>query len=324
MEKTILLTANYKGRPLEIVRGLVPAGFSLRTMESASQVELEELAGCADYILASGKLRISESVVNNAPKLKMVQRLGVGLDSLDFAALGSRDIPVYVNKGVNADSVAEHAVMFMLAALRHLTIINSNTKNGIWKKQEQGVTTRELSTQTIGIVGCGNIGRKVAAILKGFGCKVLYYEISRLDPEVEKDLNIEYKGFEELIELSDIITLHCALTKQTEGLICERTIEQMKDGAIIVNTSRGGLINEVDLKQALDSGRISFAALDVFCEEPIKNFSLVQHEHVICTPHIAGNTYDSFTKMMELAFANISLFEQGELAAIENNRIDMC
>lgn len=320
MDRVILLTANYRGRPLDIVRALVPEGFTLLSMETASHEELVERAVAADYIIASGNLKIDAEVLDAASRLKMVQRLGVGLDSIDFSALGER-IPVYANAGVNAASVAEHTLMFILASLRKLTLIHANTKNGIWKKQEQGVTTRELSAQTVGIIGMGHIGQRVAALLKPFGCRVLYHSLDRLESEEEAALGLEYETFDGVLSRSDIITLHCPLTDATRGIIRKENIARMKPGVIIINTSRGKLVREEDLLRALDTGAVGFAGLDVYEEEPLKNLALVQHEHVVCTPHIAGNTYDSFVQMMKLAFRNIQMYDQGLQAEIEKYQI---
>ncbi len=319
--KTIVLSTSYAGKPKDIVGSLVPEGFQVVMLNSVSQEELECKACLADYILASGNLKINQKVLEEAGNLKMVQRAGVGLDSLDLPALKEHGIPVYVNRGVNSDSVAEHTLMFMLAALRRLPDISSNTKNGIWKKQEQGVTTRELATQTVGIVGGGNIGRTVAKLLNGFGCRILYYDVYRLPEEEEQWLHMQYSDLDDLFRQSDIITLHCPITDDTRGFICAGNIAKMKDGVILVNTSRGKLIDEEDLLDALESGKIVYACLDVYCEEPLKNFTLVQHDHVICTPHIAGNTYDSFYRMIEYAMRNIALYGQGRLAEIEEYRL---
>ena len=321
MNKTVLLTVNYKGRPLEIVRGLVPDGFDLITMETTGHDEFVDKAREVDYILASGNLKIDSEVIDSAKNLRMIQRLGVGLDSLDLPYLREKNIPVYVNKGVNADSVAEHAVMFILASLRHLTLISANTKNGIWKKQEQGVTTRELSTQTVGLLGSGNIGRKVAALLKPFGCRVIYNDIYRLPKEQETELGIIYRSQDDLFKEADIITLHCPLVDDTRLIINDTNLGKMKDGVILVNTSRGGLVDEEALLRALESGKVSFAALDVYQKEPLIQNALIEHEHVMCTPHIAGNTYDSFYKMMSLAFNSIKLYDQGSFKEIEEFKI---
>ena len=318
MKKTILLTANYKGKPLEIVQRLVPDGFNLLSMDTSSQEELEKKATKADYILASGNLKINSNVLKAANHLVMIQRLGVGLDSLDLGALKIHKIPVYVNRGINSNSVAEHAVMLMLAALRRLPLINATTKSGIWKKQEQGVLTRELSMQTVGIIGIGNIGKRTTALLQPYGCKLLYYDVCRLTPSEEEAYHIEFKSLSELLCLADIISLHCPLTDITREIIRKENISKMKDGVIIINTSRGGLICEEDLLDALRTGKIGYACLDVYCEEPAKNMELLQQENVICTPHIAGNTYDSFSSMMQLAFRNILLFEQGKQKEIED------
>ncbi len=290
-------------------------------LDSVSQVELESKADLADYILASGNLKINRKVLEKGENLKMVQRAGVGLDSLDLPTLKEHGIPVYVNRGVNSNSVAEHTLMFMLAALRRLPAICSNTKNGIWRKQEQGVTTRELATQVVGIVGAGNIGQAVANFLNGFGCRILYYDVCRLSEEEELRLHMEYSDLDDLFRQSDVITLHCPMTDDTKGFICAENIAKMKDGVILINTSRGKLINEEDLLDALNSGKVGFAGLDVYCEEPLKNFTLVRHEHVMCTPHIAGNTYDSFYRMIEYAMRNIALYDKGRLEEIEEHRL---
>lgn len=321
MDKVILLTANYRGRPLDMVRELVPEGFSLLSMETASHEELVERAAAADYIIASGNLKIDAEVLGAASRLKMVQRLGTGLDSIDFDALKGKNIPIYANAGVNAASVAEHTIMFILASLRRLTLVHANTRSGIWKKQEQGITTRELSAQTVGIVGMGNIGQRVAALLKPFGCRMLYHSLDRLEAEEEAALGLEYETLDGVFSRSDIITLHCPLTDATKGIICAENIARMKPGVIIINTSRGKLVREADLLRALDTGAVGFAGLDVYEEEPLRNFELVRHGQVVCTPHIAGNTYDSFTRMMKQAFRNIRMYDQGLHTEIEKYRI---
>lgn len=321
MNKVILLTASYKGKPLEIVKSLVPEGFSLVSLDTNSHEELVEKARTADYILASGNLKIDADVLEGAKNLRMIQRLGVGLDALDFQVLDKCGIPVYVNKGVNANSVAEHTLMFILILLRKLIPINETTKSGVWKKQEQGVETHELAEQTVGIIGMGNIGKRVANLLSGFGCRSIYYSGHPLKKDEEDALRIAYRPLEQLFEQADVITLHCPLTDETRNLINKDNIAKMKKGVLLVNTSRGGLIQESDLLEALDSQHVGAAALDVYQNEPAVNSALLRHNNVICTPHIAGNTYDSFRKMMDMALRNILLFDQGELDAVENCRV---
>lgn len=318
--KTILLSNHYKDEPYEIITKALPPGFRLEMLDQVQQEELEKKAALADYILASGRLKINAAVLERARDLKMIQRTGVGLDSLDLQELSKRNIPVYVNQGVNAVSVAEHTVLFILACLRRLSLIHANTKKGIWNKQVQGVQTHTLEGRTIGIVGMGHIAQKTVEILQPFGAELLYYSPHRKEM-LERKWNLRYVSQEELFKRSDVISLHCPLTEQTQGMISKDTIGLMKDGVILINTARGGLVCERDFVQAVQSGKISYAALDVYEEEPTHNTDLLQLENVITTPHIAGVTYDAFYQMMHDAMHNIDLFERGELEKIAVNRL---
>ena len=317
----IQITNAYKGDVLEIVRKCAPDGFDVRVLEENTEAELITRVGDADYILASGRVRIGRAVLESAKRLKMIQRTGVGLDSLDLDQIRAAGIPLYVNQGVNAQSVAEHAVLLILACLRRLTLADANSKRGIWKSKEQAIVTRELSGRTVGIVGLGNIGRRVAAILKAFDAQVLYFDAFRRDTEAENALGIRYVPLEQLFRQSDVVTLHCPLGSDTQALVNERTLDQMKDGVVVVNTARGGLIDEAALLKAVETGKVAFAGLDVHAREPYgADDALVQSDHVIATPHIGGVTYDAFYQMISKAMENIRLFEQGELDRIEPYR----
>lgn len=316
----ILLTNHYEGIPLDILKSQIPDEYCLEVLEQSTRECLLEKASDADYFLVSGRLHIDKDVLATANNLKMIQRTGVGLDVFDFDELRNLNIPLYVNQGVNSQSVAEHTVLLILACLKRLTVINSNVKNGVWQKQKQGLTTFELFGKTVGLIGMGNIGKKVAKLLNAFGAQVLYYDKFRLNLEDEKQFNVEYKSVEDLLKCSDIISLHCPLTDDTRYIINSNSISLMKDNSIIVNTSRGPLICEKDLIDAISSGKISFAGLDVYEEEPVKNNELLAIENVITTPHIGGVSYDSFSRMMELGIRNIVLFNQGKFDNIEEFR----
>lgn len=318
----IQITNTYKDDVFKIVQSCVPDSFSVRTLEENSESELLSHVSDAEYILASGRVKITRSVLEKAKCLKMIQRTGVGLDSLDLEAIRAAGIPLYVNKGVNAQSVAEHTLLLILACLRKLTWIDRNSKQGIWQKQKQGITTYELSGKTVGLIGLGNIGGRVAQLLAAFGAKVLYYRASGRNKQAEAELPIQYAELSELFSRSDIISLHCPLMAETFGIVGKDTIAQMKDGIIIVNTARGGLIDEAALVDAIESGKVSFAGLDVHQEEPFgKTNPLIQSERVIATPHIGGVTYDAFSRMMAAAMRNIALFEKGEINNIEEFRV---
>lgn len=315
--KTILLINKYTGTPLEIVKSVVPEGFQIRFLPSQTQEALIEAVSDVDYILAGGRLKISKEVLERAEKLQMIQRSGVGLDALDLEAIKEKNIPLYVNQGVNAESVAEHALLFMLACLRKLPTINRNTKNGVWKKQEQGVQTAELKGKTIGIVGMGNIAKTLVGLLKPFKVKILYYNLVQMDENFESENSMTFVGMNELLRNSDIVTIHCALTPETRNLINTESLCLMKDGAILINTARGEIVDPVAVAEALRNGKLSYAALDVHAREPIpEDYPLKDIDNVILTPHIAGVTADSFRAMMHDAFRNIDCFDRGELDSI--------
>lgn len=316
----ILLTNHYEGKPAEIIKSAVPDGFELEMLESVSQQELEGKVKEADYLLVSGRLKINRTVLENAQNIKMIQRTGVGLDSIDLEYIRNHDVPFYVNKGVNAQSVAEHTILLMLASLRNLVEINENTKRGIWKKQAQGVCTHELCGKTVGLIGMGAIGRKVAGMLKAFGAEVLYNDVSKMKQEDENTLGIKFSTREEIIEKSDIISLHCPLTDDTRHMINDRTVNKMKNGVILINTARGGLIDEAALINGIKNGKISGAGIDVYEKEPVDNSEVLNLQNVITTPHIGGVTYDSFYQMMYQAMRNIEMFDKGQLQEIEQSR----
>jgi len=315
--KTILLTNKYTGAPLKLVTEEVPNGFEIRFLTQQTQEALVNEAGRADYILAGGRLKITEDVLENAERLRMIQRSGVGLDALDLDAIKKKGIPLYVNQGVNAESVAEHTLLLMLASLRRLTLIDKNTKSGIWNKQEQGVRTAELRGKTIGVIGMGNVAQTLVKLLKPFGVTVLYNNLFRMPDEFERENNMRFVAMDELLGDSDIITIHCALTDETRNLINAGSIGKMKDGAILINTARGEIIDPDAAANALRTGKLSFAGLDVHYKEPFpEDYPLKNAENVILTPHIAGVTADSFRAMMHDAFRNIECFDRGDLEAI--------
>lgn len=319
--KTILFTNKYTGIPLHIIREEVPENYELKFLSQSSQEAFITEVKTVDYILAGGRLRITKEVLDNATRLKMIQRSGVGLDALDLNAIKEKGIPLYVNQGVNAESVAEYALLSMLACLRKLPTINNITKSGIWKKQEQGVQTAELRGKTVGIIGMGNIAQILVGFLKPFDVNVLYYNLIQMPTKFEIENRMSFVGMDELLRESDIVTIHCALTPETKDLINAETIQKMKEGSILINTARGEIVDPIALADALRTGKLSYAAVDVHIDEPItKDYPLKGIDNVILTPHIAGITADSFRIMMRDAFRNIECFDRGDLEAIASYR----
>lgn len=319
--KKILLTNHYSGIPLEIVKSALPQNVGFSMLDEPTTDCLAQSIADADYLLAGGRVRIDENALRHAIKLKMVQRSGVGLDSIDLEALKRHGIPLYVNRGVNAQSVAEHTLLLMLACLRRLTEIHGNTVAGVWKKQEQGVRTFEMHGKTVGLVGMGSIAQKVSQLLKPFGVRILYFDPFRLDETTERELSVEYTDLNTLLAESDVVSLHCPLTDGNRHLINETAISRMKRDSVLVNTARGGLVDSVALHAALQDGQLSFAALDVHETEPIPaDYALKSLPNVILTPHVAGVTADSFRAMMTDAMRNIELFDKGQLSEIKHAR----
>jgi phosphoglycerate dehydrogenase-like enzyme len=319
----VLHTARYTGIPWEILKSVVPEGFTVKTLDELTYECLVREAVDADYLLVSGRLPIDEGVLAAATHLKMIQRTGVGTEMLDVEVIKRYGIPVYVNAGVNAQSVAEHTLALILACLKRLPQINQQTHKGVWNKQQVGVTTHELKGKTVALVGMGNIGRLVAQMLQSFGAKIIYTDIVRQPAETEQRLGLTYyNSVETLLPEADILSFHCPLTKDNSGILNSRTLSMMKKGAIVVNTARGKLIAPDDLYEALKSGYLSSAALDTHYEEPIKEGNkLAELDNIILTPHIGGLSYEAFKSMMVGAMENIAAFEAGRLEEIAVKRL---
>mgnify|MGYP003292303099 CR=1 FL=1 len=316
----ILHTYRYTGRPLEILQSVIPEGYTIKTLDTPTYEQLVKEAVDADYFLVSGRLAIDKRVLDAAKKLKMIQRTGVGTEMLDKEEIKRRGIPIYVNAGVNARSVAEHTLALILACLKRIPMIDKQVRNGIWKKQETGTSCYELYGKTVGLVGMGAIGMQVADYLNVFGAKIVYTDIRQLSSEQELKLNATYlPTLEDMLPRIDILSLHCPLTPENNGFINKETLSLMKRNTIIINTARGKLINEPDLYNALIEGKVSAVALDVHYEEPIKveNHLLSKLDNVILTPHIGGLSYETFHTMMKDAIDNIVAFDKGDLETIE-------
>ena len=319
----ILHTARYTGTPWEILTSVVPEGFTVETLAVANYDCLLHQCVDADYLLVSGRLPIDEGVLSAAKHLKMIQRTGVGTEMLDVEAIRRHGIPVYVNAGVNARSVAEHTLTLMLCCLKNIPQIDRQVKSGVWKKQQTGLACNELHGKKVGLVGMGATGRQVAFYLKAFGAKVIYTDVFRASPETEQQLSLAFApSFADLLPQIDILSFHCPLTSENTEILNGDTISMMKDGAMVVNTARGKLVEPKALYVALAHGKLRSAALDVHFEEPLPiEYALAQLDNVILTPHIAGLTYEAFHSMMAGAVENILAFENGELEQIKSKKL---
>lgn len=312
----ILLLNKYDDEALAVINQCMKQNFQLVLYDESNQEILSEI----DYIIASGRKRLDSKVLSKTKKLKMIQRTGVGLDSIDLIEVKRLNIPLYVNQGINAHSVAEHTILLILSCLRRVTHAHNLTSNGIWAKHKIGLTTSELRGKTVGLVVLGNIASKTALLLNSFGASVIYYSPNRKSELYENEHGVTYQNFETLLNKSDIISLHCPLLDENIDMINSKTIDLMKDGVILINTARGKLIKTNDVVKELKSGKISRAGFDVYDNEPIsKDSEILKLDNVVLTPHIAGITENSFLDMIESAMRNIELFQNGELEQIEEN-----
>lgn len=316
--RSVLLTNYYSSELLSIIKDIAPKQFEIIALETPTQEDVIKKIPNADYLLVGGRIKIDQTVLGAASRLKMIQRTGVGLDSIDLDFAKNSNIPIYVNPGINSRSVAEHSMMLLLAVLRNVSNIDTIIKSGIWKKHELGIHNHELYGKTVGLIGLGNIGMHMAKMLQPFGVNIIYTKRERLDEHTENALNLQYVSLKELLTQADIISIHCPHTKETDSLLSWDEFSAMKRGVILINTSRGKIINEEAMIHNLKSGHVKAAGLDVFAKEPIpKESELLKLENVIVTPHVSGITHQSFTSMMQEAFKNIKLYDMGKYDLIK-------
>ncbi len=252
--------------------------------------ELKAIIGEYDGLAVRSSTKVTADILAAAPKLKVVGRAGIGVDNVDVDAATARGVAVMNTPFGNAITTAEHAISMMMALARQIPSANASTQAGKWEKSKyMGV---ELFGKTLGVIGCGNIGSIVADRALGLKMKVLAFD-PFLSPERARDLGVEKAELDTIFARADFITLHTPLTDKTRNIIGAASIAKMKKGVRIINCARGGLVNEADLKIALDSGHVAGAALDVFEEEPAKANALFGHENVVCTPHLGASTNEA-------------------------------
>lgn len=256
-------------------------------------------------------LKMPKEVVARIKGLKMIMRWGAGFDSVDIEEAGKHGIYVCNTPGANAYAVAELTVALMLAVGRKLICHDRAIHQGEWSKNTFLNQTRTLNNKVVGIIGGGNIGRQVASRVQAFGSTVQYYDPFRLPEEMEEKLHMKYVGLEELIRTSDVITLHVPLMASTRHMIGEKEIEKMKDGAILINVARGGLMDDGAVVNAVNAGKLSGAGIDCVEEEPAKLGSpILENPNIIVTPHVGGGSADISDVMFPMITENIELLEE--------------
>ncbi|MFN7036660.1 MAG: 2-hydroxyacid dehydrogenase [Bellilinea sp.] len=270
----------------------------------------------ADGLLTMLTDSLTAAIIDNAPRLKVISQMAVGFDNIDIEAATRRGIPVGHTPGVLTETTADFAWALLMAAARRVAEADREVHQGIWRPWGPDVLTGvDVHGATLGIIGFGRIGKAVARRAIGFSMKVLYNDPER-DEAAEQELGVEYRDLDRLLQESDFISLHTYYTPQLHHLINRLRFEQMKDGAIFINTARGGLVDHQALQWALESKKLAAAALDVFEPEPIPpDHPLLHFPNLIITPHIASASARTRQKMALIAADNLIAGLRGEKLA---------
>jgi phosphoglycerate dehydrogenase-like enzyme len=296
---------------LDMANNMKPDNWNLHVCTNASsESEVAEAAEIADFILVFGH-GVSDDVLRKAKKTKLVQLCSAGFDGINLGLAGEMGIPVANNGGANAIPVAEFALTLMLSTIRHLIVSVTDTRGGDWMRPEvDGRDTHELFGTTVGIIGAGRIGSNVAGMLRGFETTTLYND--KVRSEKAESFGATRVELDELLERSDIVTLHTPLDSSTQGIIGERELRLMKNTGVLINTCRGPVVDEIALQHALEDGEIWGAGLDVFEQEPVDpNNPILKLENTVVAPHIAGKSYESYPRRVRFAFENMTKVWQG-------------
>jgi D-3-phosphoglycerate dehydrogenase len=300
--------------PDDAIRILKKENFEVEYDPEIDRTKLKEKIKEFDGIIVRGRTKIDKEILENAKKLKVIVRAGIGLDNIDLDHCSSKNIKVFNTPLAPVSSVAELTICLILSLLRNFYEANRSLKEGKWLKKD--LIGYQLKGKTVGIVGVGRIGYEVARLLTSFGCKIIAYDIDISRKEFVEKIGGEFTtDLDYLLSNSDIISIHVPLSSSTYKMFSKDTLMKMKKGSFLVNTSRGGIVDEEALLEMLNSGRIAGAALDVFENEPpvteIEK-KLLSNKKVICTPHIGAQTYETLKQESIEAAEIIVKFFKGE------------
>ncbi|MEF2072603.1 2-hydroxyacid dehydrogenase [Consotaella aegiceratis] len=310
MHKVVMITR--LPEVAEIFRSVAPSGFETDCLLTSASEE-EKIAALHDaefVVLHPGE--ISNAVLSQCRALRLLQLFSAGFDKIDLKLASELGAVVATNGGTNAWAVAEHTVAMLLALYRRLNECDASVRAGTWRSPISSFSTYEVAGKTVGIVGAGNIGRKVARRLKAFETDIVYFDPIE-NSEMENDLQARRMTLKELLQAADIVSLHLPLTKESLGLIGREELGLMKPNAVLINPSRGEIVDEDVLAEALRETRIAGAGLDVFHQEPVAvDNPLLQLKNVVLSPHSAGHSYEGWFRRSHFAWDNIHRVLSGE------------
>jgi len=275
----------------EGIEKLKEAGFEVDVNPTISHDQLRRGVSEYDALIVRSRTKVTKEIIEAGKRLKNIGRAGVGLDNIDRETAKKRGITVLNTPEAPAEAVAELTMGLILSLARNIPLADSTMKEGKWIKKK--LSGWQLRGKALGTIGLGNVGLEVARLARAFGMKILITKRTPPAPEVLSELDGEFIPLNEMLPRSDVVTIHVPLTQQTHHMIGKEQIRLMKKGAYLINTSRSAIVNEKALLEALKSGKLGGAALDVYEEEPPKDSTLIRMPNVVCTPHIGAQTEEA-------------------------------
>jgi len=302
---------------LDILRGI--AGYEVTDVAGKGPEALDAVLGDAVALVVRSETKVTAAMIGKAPRLKVIGRAGMGVDTIDVEEASRRKIAVLTAPGANSNSVAEFTFGLLLAVARKVSASAASLAAGKWDRKAFEGT--ELRGKTLGLIGVGRIGGIVGSIGAGFGMTVIGTD-PRCTPEQSKALGAELVSLDELLRRADVVSLHAKLTPETKHLLNEERLRAMKKGVLIVNTARGALIDDAALVQALKDGHVGGAALDVYDPEPLPADSVLRTApNVVLTPHLAASAKEAQTRVaLEIGEAVKAFLLKGDLSAAVNRK----
>lgn len=312
----------YPKSRLEAAKIELPTDMTFRLPESCSHEAIIEACRGADCLLLPAMVTsLPEAVLGKMTSIKLIQCPGAGFDHINLEIATRLGIPVANTPGQNTASVAEFTIGLIIALQRQIIVSDYEIKSRnyqVFRDQLLNKGIPEIDGSQVGLIGLGAIGYQTAKLLRMLNASVSYYAKNRKSPEIETELQIEYQSLDELLNTSDVVSIHAPLNEETRGMIGRRELGLMRSGSLLINTARGEIINQTELAEFLENGHLGGAAIDTLYPEPPKadhpllNLSLEASKRLLLTPHVAGVTVGAFRRMMSASFENMKRAAQGK------------
>lgn len=278
-------------------------GIEVDVITDLSEEEIVKIIPNYQGLIVRSATKVTKNILNAATNLKAIARAGAGVDNIDCVAAREKNIVVMNTPGGNTNATAELALSLIMSSLRKIPFADKTTHNGEWQKK--AIKGTELYKKTVGIVGFGNVSKRLCKLLQGFDVELLVCS-QFYDPNALKGMNIRQAEFEEVVAKSDIVSFHCKATADGKPLLTKKHFSNMKKSALVVNTARGNIVDENDLNEALNEGLIAAAAIDVFSVEPAKENVLFNNPKVVLTPHLGASTAEASIVVAEMAAQQVA------------------